>query len=121
MEIPIGTIIDVIKQYPDIGRKCTAEIAMYRHMGCSTPQLEACMIQTAAERDELTVVSGDQPIDGKRHFIIARMVDWNPQFSETPFVHYDWEAARSEQRRLANQHKCQGFGMYHLLSIFRRD
>lgn len=113
MDIKVSIFMDVMRQYPGIDAKCLAEIALYRQQGCSSQELETFMIQTAAERNELAIPTGN-------HFVIAKMHGYRPSFAAQPITHRYEHLARVEQQRLAANHR-EAFGLYQLRGIYKNE
>lgn len=56
-DIKAGVLIDVVAQYgTSVPKICLIEIALYREMGVSSPSLEAVMIDTHKDRQEIAQV-----------------------------------------------------------------
>lgn len=107
MNVTVGTVMDVIRDYPGIDKMTMVEIAMYRTRGVSNPDLERVMIETAKERQAYHDTLHSQ-------YIIGRINNYRPLFSVRPYVHRTHADAVTEQMRLT---KAYGgvFAMYAMI------
>lgn len=107
MNVTVGTVMDVIKNYPEIDKITLAEIAMYRTRGVSSAGLERVMIETAKERQAFHDTTHS-------HYIIGRINNYRPLFSVRPYVHQTHADAVTEQMRLSAAYGGV-FAMYALI------
>jgi hypothetical protein len=107
MDVTVGTVIDVIRDYPGTDKHTMAEIAMYRSRGCSSANLERVMIETAKERQAYHDTMHS-------HYIIGRVMGYRPLFSVRPHVHQTHADAVTEQMRLTDAYGGV-FAMYAML------
>lgn len=107
MNVTVGTVMAVIRDWPDIDKMTMAEISMYRTRGVSSAGLERVMIETAKERQTFHDTTHS-------HYIIGRIDNYRPLFSVRPYVHQTHADAVMEQMRLTSAYGGV-FGMYAML------